>query len=164
MYRHHKAKEMVTYQLFMPDVDGIIVGSPVKFMGVQVGYIDKVKIVTNNIYIKIVMTDKNVTLPKGSIATVEFNGMGGSKSLEIYPPTEESLAMNKLIVMRQPIRLNDSLTLLGDMFNKIDSIMMRMSVFAKEAGVLENGVETKDIQNNVNMLDRWIKDFGGNNE
>ena len=43
IHRHNKAKELVTYQLFMPDVDGIIVGSPVKFMGVQVGYVDKIK-------------------------------------------------------------------------------------------------------------------------
>ena len=82
IHHYHKEKELVTYQLFMPDVDGLIAGSPVKFMGVQVGYIEKVKIVANDVYLKIVITDKDVVLPKGSIATVEFNGMGGSKSLE----------------------------------------------------------------------------------
>lgn len=81
----------MTYK-FLCDVDGLIVGSPVKFMGVQVGYIEKVKIVSNEVYLKIVITAKDVELPKGSIATVEFNGMGGSKSLEIYPPTDESIA------------------------------------------------------------------------
>lgn len=63
----------------MPDVDGMIVGSPVKFMGVQVGYIQKVHIVSNNVYVKFVVTEKDTYIPEGAIATVEFNGLGGIK-------------------------------------------------------------------------------------
>lgn len=157
IYRYNKVKELVTYQLFMPDVDGIIVGSPVKFMGVQVGYVDKIKIISDNVYLKIVITDKNVTLPKGSIATVEFYGMGGAKSLEVYPPTEESLASNKLVVIQSPKRLHDSLSLLNTMFDKIDSIMGRMSFFANEVDINEVDKGIEGIQNNMNMLDKMIK-------
>lgn len=166
IYRYHKAKELITYQLFMPDVDGIIIGSPVKFMGVQVGYVDKIKIISNEVYLKIVITDKNTVLPKGSIATVEFNGMGGSKSLEIYPPTEESLASRKLLVVQTPKRLNDSLVLLGDMFDKIDSIFGKMSFFANETGVLDvkSGIQLGGIQSNINLLDKWLKKSGVKDE
>lgn len=159
IHRHNKAKELVTYQLFMPDVDGVIVGSPVKFMGVQVGYIDKIKIVSNEVYLKVVITEKDVTLPKGSVATVEFSGMGGSKSLEIYPPTEESLASKKIIAVQPPKRLHDSLGLLNDMFDKIGSITSRMSFFANEVGVNDKGIELDGIQDNMNMLDTWVKIF-----
>lgn len=41
IHNYNKEKSLVTYQIFMPDVDGLVVGSPVKFMGVQVGYIEK---------------------------------------------------------------------------------------------------------------------------
>ncbi len=157
IHRHNKAKELVTYQLFMPDVDGIIVGSPVKFMGVQIGFVDKIKIVSNDVYLKIVITDKNVTLPKGSIATVEFNGMGGSKSLEIYPPTKESLASNKLIAVQSPKRLHDSLSLLNEMFDKIDSIMNRMSFFANETEINEVSKGVEGIQGNMDMFDKMIR-------
>lgn len=156
IHRHNKAKELITYQLFMPDVDGIIIGSPVKFMGVQVGYVDKIKIVSNDVYLKIVITAKDVTLPKGSIATVEFNGMGGSKSLEVYPPTEESLASKKLIAVRSPKRLHDSLSLLNEMFDKIDSIMGRMSFFANEADINDMSKGVEDIQSNMNYFDKMI--------
>ncbi len=156
IHRHNKAKELITYQLFMPDVDGIIIGSPVKFMGVQVGYVDKIKIVSNDVYLKIVITAKDVTLPKGSIATVEFNGMGGSKSLEVYPPTEESLASKKLIAVRSPKRLHDSLSLLNEMFDKIDSIMGRMSFFANEADINDMNKGVEDIQSNMNYFDKMI--------
>jgi ABC-type transporter Mla subunit MlaD len=159
IHRYHKIKERVTYQLFMPDVDGIIVGSPVKFMGVQVGFVEKVKIISNNVYLKFVITDKNLTLPKGAVTTVEFSGMGGSKSLEIYPPTEESIASQKLIVVNPPKRLYDALGLLSEMFDKIDSISNRVSFFAKETGVtdISTGLEVDGIQDNVNLLDKWLK-------
>lgn len=160
IHRHNKAKELVTYQLFMPDVDGVIVGSPVKFMGVQVGYIDKIKIVSNDVYLKVVITEKDVTLPKGSIATVEFSGMGGSKSLEIYPPTEESLASKKIIAIQPPKRLHDSLTLLNEMFDKIDSIMGRISFFANEGGVNDMSKGLEGVQDNMNMLDGMLKKNG----
>lgn len=162
MYRYHKQKELNTYQIFLPDVDGLIIGSPVKFMGVQVGYIDKVKIISDDVYVKFVITDKEVSIPKGAIATVEFSGMGGSKSLEIYPPTKESLDSKKLIVVQNPKRLHDAFGLLNDMFDKIGSITSKLSFFAKEAeGVTEHtiqGVDTKDIKSNVNLLDKWINE------
>lgn len=164
IHRHNKAKELVTYQLFMPDVDGIIVGSPVKFMGVQVGYVDKIKIISNDVYLKIVITAKDVTLPKGSIATVEFNGMGGSKSLEVYPPTKESLASKKIIAVESPKRLHDSLSLLNEMFDKIDSIMGRVSFFGNEADINEMSKGVEDIQSNMNMFDNMIKLKGDKNE
>lgn len=160
IHRHHMLKELVTYQLFMPDVDGIIVGSPVKFMGVQVGHVDKIKIVSNEVYLKIVITDKNITLPKGSVATVEFNGMGGSKSLEVYPPTEESLASKKLIAVQSPKRLHDSLGLMNEMFDKMGSITGKISFFAGETDVSKIGSGIEKFKNNMNLLDKMIKRSG----
>ena len=159
IHNYRKEKALITYQIFMPDVDGLVVGSPVKFMGVQVGFIEKIKIVREEVYVKIVITDKSVTLPKGSVATVEFNGMGGSKSLEVYAPTEESLAEKKLLVVQNPTRLNDALGLLSEMFDKIDSITTRTSFFAKETGMgnMESGIKLDEMQTNMNVFDKIIK-------
>ena len=158
---YHKEKSLITYQIFMPDVDGLVVGSPVKFMGVQVGYVEKIKIVREDVYVKIVITDKGVTLPKGSVATVEFNGMGGSKSLEVYPPKEESLAINKLIVVENPKRLNDALGLLSQMFDKIGSITTRMSFFAEETGIenMNDSINLDEIQSNMDIFDKIMKEI-----
>ena len=158
---YHKEKSLITYQIFMPDVDGLVVGSPVKFMGVQVGYVEKIKIVREDVYVKIVITDKGVTLPKGSVATVEFNGMGGSKSLEVYPPTEESLAINKLIVVENPKRLNDALGLLSQMFDKIGSITTRMSFFAEETGIenMNDSINLDEIQSTMDIFDKIMKEI-----
>ncbi len=142
IYHYHKTKELKTYQIFMPDVDGMIVGSPVKFMGVQVGYIQKINIVNNTVYVKFVITEKDVSIPQGSVATVEFNGLGGSKSLEITQPTEETLASDQYIVINQPKRLHDSITLLNDMFDKIGAIGTRSAYFLNQFET-----ETKDMKN-----------------
>ncbi|MBO6088112.1 MCE family protein [bacterium] len=158
IYNYKIAKKLVTYQIFISDADGLIVGSPVRYMGVPVGYINKIKIVSDEVYLKIVITQKDFKFPKGVIATVEFNGMGGSKSLEIYPPTEESLLSGKIIAVQNPRRLSDATSLLADMFGKINSITSRMSYFAREVGVVDfkNGVDTKGIEDNMDTADILI--------
>ena len=148
-YHNYKAKkELKTYQIFLQDVDGLIVGSPVRMMGVAIGYIEKVKIVSDTVYVKFVLNDKNASIPKGSIATVEFNGLGGSKSLEIYPPTEQSLASNKLIVTKRPMRRNDSIGLIDDMFDKLTSMIIRGSRFATEMSTFMPKKGTMSLKKN----------------
>jgi len=130
-----KIREYKTYQVFMQDVDGLIVGSPVRMMGVPIGYISNVKIVQDHVYVKLVITEKEFTIPKGVIATVEFNGLGGSKSLELYPPDDFSKASGNIIAIKQTNRLGAALGLLNDMFDKIGSIMVRCQLFSE--GVAE---------------------------
>lgn len=161
--RHYRIKHLkaeTTYQIFMPDVDGLIVGSPIKFMGVEIGYIDKIKIVGNDVYIKLLITQKGVKLPQGVIATTEFSGLGGSKSLELYPPTKTSMKSNKVIYVDPPKRLHDVANLLDDMFGKIDSISKRLSIFGTETDILDpknpNAINFDGIQNNVNMFGKWV--------
>lgn len=159
-HSYKEKKEYMTYQIFLQDVDGLIVGSPVRMMGVPVGYIEKIKIIGDTVYVKFIMTEKETTLPKGAIATVEFNGLGGSKSLEIYPPTAQSLATNKLIVIHAPMRLHDSLGLLNDMFDKLNSMILKGVHFTNE---MEEYIPKKDdfqlddnqksLQNFDNFLD-----------
>lgn len=132
VYKYNAAKsqkELKTYQLFLQDVDGLIVGSPVRMMGVPVGYISNIKVVQDYVYVKFAITQENFNIPKGAIATVEFNGMGGSKSLELYPPDEISKAEGNLIAIKQTNRLSSALGLLDDMFDKLGSIMVSCETF-----------------------------------
>ena len=116
------------YQIFLQDVDGLIVGSPVRMMGIEVGHITKIKPTNQEIYVKFILTNPDVYIPQGSVATVEFSGMAGSKSLEIYLPEKNSEDM-PLITVSQPKRLHDALGLLNDMFKKLDTIIYSASSF-----------------------------------
>lgn len=166
VYRHEQIKKMPSYQIFMPDVDGMIVGSPVRYMGVQVGYIKKIKLLSNSAYVRFVITDKNLKLPKGVTATVEFNGLGGSKSLEIYPPKEK---IEQLIVVESPRRLSDVIGLLADMFSKIDSITVRGAYFAKKMGVITSSGKViefnpDDLGTNIRQTDNFANTLIKNQE
>ena len=141
VHRYTQAKALPTYQIFMPDVYGMIVGSPVKYMGVQIGYIKNIKLIRDTAYVRFVVTEEDCKLPKGVIATVEFSGLGGSKSLELYPPDPNEHSEN-LIIVKKPIRIQDSARLLGTMYEKIDSITLKFTSFGNKMGVIrENSME-----------------------
>ncbi len=161
-----KQSEYKTYQVFLQDVDGLIVGSPVRMMGVPIGYISTVKIVQDHVYVKFLITEKDFPLPKGVIATVEFNGMGGSKSLELYPPDEVSKASGNLIAIKQTNRLGAALGLLNDMFEKLGSILVRCEYFSDNvAGLMpsQQKPQIKDpvgyVSNSVNQVGNLIDTF-----
>jgi len=141
----------------MPDVDGVIVGSPVHMMGVPIGYVNKIKIIDNEVFVRFRLTQKDLKLPKGSTITVEFNGLGGSKSLEVYPPTEESKNREEYIVVEAPKRLGAIVGLIDDMFEKISSITYRVSFFAKETSKsydeLEKDIKNPEIIENIEVVE-----------
>ena len=122
------------YNIFMSDVDGLIVGSPVRMMGIEVGHVTKIKPTNGEVYIKFLITDKSLTLPQGTIATVEFSGMAGSKSLELYLPDSNTYIDNNvpMIMVNPPKRLHDAAGLLNDMFDKLNSILSNSSSFGNQ--------------------------------
>lgn len=142
--KYNYKKNFDTYQIFLPDVDGLIVGSPVKFMGIQVGYVNQLDIVGEDVYVKFFITDSNVKIPHGSSATVEFSGLGGSKSLELSPPTPGQKECCKIIVPQPPKRIHDSLGLLNDMFETVIEIAYDVSHFMDKMGFIKG--ENKTIQ------------------
>ena len=140
-YHHQKShKQFKHYQIFMSDADGLIVGSPVKFLGVQVGDIRQVRIISSEVYINFVITQKDLVLPVGSIATVEFSGLGGSKALEIYPPSEK-FPTDKIVAVKEPTRLNKVMGLFNEIFRDLDSIFTTVG-YASNQFVEESGNST----------------------
>ena len=143
-------KQYNSYQIFMPDVDGVIVGSPVNMMGVPIGYVEKIKIIDNEVFVRFTLDKKGLKLPKGSIVTVEFNGLGGSKSLEVYPPNEDSKTREEYLIVEEPKRLGSVVGLVDEMFDKVSSITYRISYFAQETSGTntnkDDEEEEKDIE------------------
>lgn len=135
--KYNYKKNFDTYQIFLPDVDGLIVGSPVKFMGIQIGYVNQLNITGEDIYVNFIITDTNVKIPHGSKATVEFSGLGGSKSLELYPPTLGEPESSRYIITQPPKRIHDSLGLLNDMFEATVEIAYDVSHFMEKMGIIE---------------------------
>lgn len=156
-YHQQNQKQYKSYQIFMEDVDGLIVGSPVKFLGVQIGYVKTIHIVASTVYIKFVITQKDLALPTGSIATVEASGLGGSKALEIYPPVKGQKA-DKLIMIKEPTRLGKVMSLFDDIFKELNAIFTTIDYagrqFDLESGIPKNIVEPADVKEGLIKFDK----------
>ncbi|MBR1942278.1 MCE family protein [bacterium] len=149
------------YHIFLQDVDGIIVGSPVRMSGIQVGYVKHIKFVNDMVYVDFIINQKGIEVPKGSKITVEFNGLGGSKSLEIYTPKQAIDENTPNLVIQQPRRLGAAVSLLNSMLKKIGDIIYRTTYFAESLEFDEiehkpknkNNISEKEMLHNI---EKWI--------
>ncbi|MBQ7286732.1 MAG: MCE family protein [Candidatus Gastranaerophilales bacterium] len=92
------------YTIQFKDIDGITNGSPVRLMGINIGYVRNLKSKDKHINVQIFVTKKGVKIPNGTVARVEFYGLGGSKSVELMPPDG---SCDVGILTNDTIRLND---------------------------------------------------------
>lgn len=158
-HNYQSQKQYKSYQIFMEDVDGLIVGSPVKFLGVQIGYVKKIQVISSEVYIKFVITQKGLVLPVGSIATVEGSGLGGSKALEIYPP-EPNHPNDKIIVTKDPTRLGKVMSLFDDIFKELNAIFTTLDhtsrQFDFESGIPKNVVEPAEVTEGLIKFEKAV--------
>lgn len=165
-YHHHLSQlQYKSYQIFMNDVDGLIVGSPVRFLGTQIGHVTKIQLVSSDvysdIYVKFIITEKDLILPTGAIATVESSGLGGSKALEIYPPKTDD--NNKIIVAKDSVRLNRVISLFDGIFKNIDEIFTNLGHAGKEISKVpkldtprHNEVTPAEMNESVESLNKQL--------
>lgn len=121
-YFNDKKNNETTYQVMFDDADGLIVGSPVRIMGVQVGYVKKIRLKENKVDIIFKLDDVSMPLPKNAVATIQFSGMAGSKSLEIFNSKNPSHRSKELKIV-EPVRINA----LFEMQDKIATSLMDFS-------------------------------------
>lgn len=154
-YNQHK-----TYQIFLQDVDGIIKGSPVRMMGIHVGYVRKVKIINDMVFVDFIINQDGIEIPKGSKVTVEFTGLGGSKSIEIYTPKDKVPKDSQTFEVQQPRRLGAALSLLDSMLEKISAIMFQCTSFTDSINRAFSQAETpksnKPMSEVLNDTDSWL--------
>lgn len=107
-YNAIKINNKNTYHIFIKDIDGLMEGSPVKIMGVQIGFVTEINVIDDYMYISFLVTEKGINIPFGAKTKIESYGIAGSKSIELYPPTEEYKEYQDLLFISEPIRASDS--------------------------------------------------------
>ena len=124
-----------TYTVTFKDVDGLSVGSPVRFMGKQVGNIVKLELYESEIYVNFRITEKNIVIPDESIASIQFTGLAGSRSLEIMPQKRKFSTNKSLIYSQEPIRINSLLHVQTTIFENLLEFCRGMFVFLSKNSI-----------------------------
>ncbi|MCD7780630.1 MAG: MlaD family protein [Candidatus Gastranaerophilales bacterium] len=96
-----------TYYIFFDDADGLVKGSAVRLMGINIGYVRDVKIFDNKVFVSFLVTKEDVKIPKYATAAIEFYGLGGSTSLELIPSYYEGIENKENIIPVQSYRVQD---------------------------------------------------------
>ena len=164
-FKYETNKKHTLYRIFLPDIDGLIIGSPVKYMGIQIGYIKEIKVIQDQVLLKFLVTEDNIKLPQNTVANVEFYGLGGSKSLELYPPNPNTGKTNDIIIAQPPKKIGDAMSLIYSMFDDISEITFTASHFMAKMGVIKKNVDFhagNDLIYRANIL--FKKDFKNKEE
>ncbi len=135
------------YNIQFKDIDGITKGSPVRFMGINVGYVRHLKSDKKHIDVQILITKKNMKIPNGTVARVEFYGMGGSKSIELMPPDGSS---NVGILTGDNIRINDVVLEAIGLVDVVEEIEKFVKNIDKDA--TKNALDTVTKFKNENII------------
>lgn len=78
------------YTVNFNDIDGLGIGSPVRLAGVRIGHVVRQELKDDKILVTFKIINKKTKIPKGTTAGIEFFGLGGSKSLELQPPSPDN--------------------------------------------------------------------------
>ena len=124
-----------TYTVTFKDVDGLSVGSPVRLMGKQVGNIVKLELYESEIYVTFRIAKKNTIIPDGSIASIQFTGLAGSRSLEIMPQKRKFLTNNKIIYSQEPIRISSLMQVQTTIFENLLEFCRGMLTFLSKNSI-----------------------------
>lgn len=108
----HRPTQTIT--LTFKDANEIRRGSNVRMMGVEVGYVDGIQIVGDRVRVTLSPERDMPVIPDGSLATIEFTGLVGSKSIEIAPPMGKTQALARgrqpSVEVQEPIRIRDAIS------------------------------------------------------
>jgi len=127
------------YHVVFHDVDGLIVGSPVRLMGVNIGTVQKIQNLYDDVHLTFVIPEKKIKLPPKVVATVQFTGIAGSKSLELLP-LMKCQQINCSMMTIEPIRINKA-------FSIQNSIMESLVGYTKSVSDVLSQNSAKETHN-----------------
>lgn len=131
-----------SYYLFFDDAGGLVKGSPVRLMGMTIGYVRDVKIFDNKVFVSFLVTKENVEVPNRATASIEFYGLGGSTSLELSPKTSSQTDNREVIIPSSTYKIQDYW----------DGAKLSSNVMIEIYGSLGRTIENTDLLNNKNLL------------
>lgn len=142
--------------LSFQDANEISKGAMVRMMGTEIGFVDKVEIQQDRVHLVVRTYPDALPIPSGSVASILFTGLVGSKSIEIIPPNvpRPTRGRAKQILTEDPVRLKDTLNYQMDVTQAMQSGAENISDFFGKKKPVE------ELQFNIRTAHRKITNAG----
>lgn len=161
---HHLFDYGKVYHLVFKDIDSIQTGSPVRIMGVDIGYVTKTHTIYDEIYVDFVVSNPNVTIPPGTVASIQFSGLAGSRSIELTPPSPSTeFAMRKKgIIIEEPIRISAAMEVSRSFIKATMMSAKGLSTFIGDRSYNEVKAQTQKFRIDTARLDKDVATISNN--
>lgn len=128
-----------TYKAYFDDTSGLAVKAPVKIAGVEVGWVEEIKLLADGKAELMMRLHKNIKLAKNAYAMIRQDGLIGVKNLEIDPgdPSTGFLIPGSALAMpgKTPASVGELLDQFRDIATTIQDIASSVkNVFATRQG------------------------------
>lgn len=148
------------YRAYFDDTSGLAVKAPVKIAGVEVGWVENIRLLDDGKAELFMLVNKNIRLAKNAHAMIHQDGLIGVKTLEIDPgdPSTGILTPGSTLAMpgKSPATVGELLDQFKDIASTVRDIAISFrNVFATRAGE-ENMRQTLDA---VTKASTRIADF-----
>ncbi len=140
-----KSKE---YVVEMHDINGLIVGSPVRLMGMKIGHISQIKYDYDQVLITMKITKKGLYIPDGTTLEIDAASLGGDRSVELMPAQLETKGMS----IKNPRRMVDLYK------SADDAVEDLVSGFAQMLSML-NSSTPQELDSKIISSNKRIDDF-----
>lgn len=167
LYNNYK-KNISEYYMFFDDVAGLTIGSPVRIMGKQVGYVSDIKIAESKVFVTFLIHN-DIKIPTNTDVNVEFFGIAGSKSLELSPPKSIPKVSDPIFNNPKVYRISSAYenqmklaSSLMEMFNNI-SMMLSNENQKKYGHFLDNKFYLKDCKKTLDDVQIHQDNYINNN-
>ena len=138
------------YQVIFKDVDNLMVGAPVRIMGIQIGHVTHIRPIKDKVEVSFTVKNRRFFIPNGSNISIQFTGIAGSKSLEIESPGSTS-HQGEFIKIVEPVRINSLMEIQAKITRSIADTAESILNFIGQGKIIS-------IQQNIKSASRLTKD------
>ena len=131
------------------DGSGLKAKAKVKLKGVDIGYVEKITLVNNEVQTQL-MIDEGISIPNDSVITISQDSLLGGKFLDINPGKSiETLKTNQLLTKEEKV------SSIADASTSADTAFQEIKLLVKDIRLLLDSGAKKDIQESLSNINEF---------
>lgn len=150
------------YTIKFHDINGLAKGAPVRLMGVYIGKIERSYIDNGEVFVEFSKFRDDVDIPQCAVATIQFTGLVGAKSLEIEVMRNKNHCVRGIVGI-DPIRISSFVEIMAKSSESIAAGSQNfLNVFGSEAeqivlfNIHKSNQMVRNATDNVYGLDKQL--------